>query len=383
VIFISHSHSDRHAATDLQKTIEAHGAKTYFDQDRIGPGDHLPEKIRDLIDSCDTFFLIWSAEAASSAWVKHEWNMAYDLRKKIIPYCLDSTPLPPSLENLVYIDSKDRDLGDAQLLTTIFGEGFAPDTYTLFPGHWQASANVSGIMEVTFDIELRKNGQVEGSGGLGQGGVMATELATELESVGLRNMRIPFHGNWSYDKGTEMLTINSVVTVMGREDRETIRIRTTGREKGSISGQDLGGRTWTLRRQTELHPESISVQQSVNEAEKLKADDLYKKGIALWNGTGYSDPRLAIDYFTQAAHLLPQVANIYHSRGIAQLQLGLYKEALADFNRSISLGSDDAECYNWRGNTYYMLKDMSNARKDWEKACEMGSMIACQNLKNY
>jgi hypothetical protein len=35
---------------------------------------------------------------------------------------------------------------------------------------------------------------------------------------------------------------------MGQQQNDTIRIHATGEEKGAITGQDLGGRTWTLRR---------------------------------------------------------------------------------------------------------------------------------------
>ena len=232
-------------------------------------------------------------------------------------------------------------------------------------------------MEASYDIELRENGQVEGAGGLSQSAVMAPGAEDIMK------MRIPFHGSWSYDPGAKILTIESTVSLMGRQDHETIRVHTTGHEKGAITGQGLGGRTWALHRVTELCPESVAQQKSVTRAEKNQVEDLYKKGAALWSGTGYSDPRLAIDYFTQAAHLDPRAANIYHARGIAHCQLGLHREALADFNRSIFLNSNDPECFNWRGNTYYALNDRANARKDWEKACEMGSAIACQNLRKY
>ena len=246
IVFISHSHKDRHAATDLQTTMAKQGAETYLDQERISPGDHLPERIRDLITSCDTFLLIWSVSAASSTWVRREWNMAYELRKKIVPYCLDRTPLPPSLENLVYIDSKDRQLGDAQLLTAILPD-FAPDPNTLFPGHWRASVNVFGMVQATYDLELRANGQVEGEGGVSQSGV-AGPLADQMGMGGLLTMCVPFHGSWSYDQGTQVLTLETSVSAFGPQQRETIKIRTTGREEGAISGQDIAGRTWTLWR---------------------------------------------------------------------------------------------------------------------------------------
>jgi hypothetical protein len=69
---------------------------------------------------------------------------------------------------------------------------------------------------------------------------------------GLLTMRIPFHGSWSYDRRTQILTIETTTAVtFGQQQDDTIRIRTTGREEGAISGQDLAGRKWTLWRVAE------------------------------------------------------------------------------------------------------------------------------------
>ena len=42
-----------------------------------------------------------------------------------------------------------------------------------------------------------------------------------------------------------------ILVVFGQQQNDTIRIRATGHEKGAITGQDLAGRTWTLRRMGE------------------------------------------------------------------------------------------------------------------------------------
>ncbi|MCK4782966.1 MAG: toll/interleukin-1 receptor domain-containing protein, partial [Desulfobacteraceae bacterium] len=247
-IFLSHSHRDRHSATELQAVLETHGAETYLDQDQIQAGDILPERIREGISWCDIFLLIWSSSAAASGWVEKEWDTAYDLRKKIIPYSLDSAPLPAALQNLVRVEADDRERGDAKLLMAVFGRDFTPDPTTLFPGNWRASMDASGMVQATYDLELRTNGQVEGKGGISNSGV-AGQIAGQMGMSGLLSMRIPFHGSWSYDRGSKTLTIEtSTGVVFGQQQNDTIRIRATGHEKGAITGQDLAGRTWTLRR---------------------------------------------------------------------------------------------------------------------------------------
>jgi hypothetical protein len=247
-VFISHSHQDRHSAVDLQTVLEEHGAETFLDQDRIDAVDNLPARVREGVSWCDSLLLLWSASAASSSWVRREWDMAYDLRRKIIPYVLDRTPLPSALENLVYIGASDQQHGNAQLLKAVFGRDFRPDPSTLFPGLWQASVDAFGMIQATYDLDLRENGQVEGEGGASDTG-LAGQIAGQMGMSGLLTMRIPIHGAWSYDRGTQILTIEtSTGVVFGQQQNDTIRIRTTGREEEAIGGQDLAGRKWTLRR---------------------------------------------------------------------------------------------------------------------------------------
>lgn len=247
-IFISHSHRDRHTATKIKILLESYEAETYFDQEQIRPGDRLPERIKEGIRWCNTFLLIWSSRAVASTWVEKEWNTAYDSRKKIIPYSLDNSPLPDVLENLVRVDINDQERGDANLLKAVFGRDFTPDPTTLFPGKWHASVDAFGTGQGTYDLELRENGQVEGMGGISNSGLVG-QIAGQMGMSDMLNMRIPFHGSWSYNRGSKTLTINtSTDVVFGQQQNDTIRIRATGQEEGAITGQDLAGRTWTLRR---------------------------------------------------------------------------------------------------------------------------------------
>ncbi len=249
-IFLSHSHLDRHEATKLQAVLEANGAETYLDQDKIQAGDILPKRIHEGISWCEIFLLIWSSKAASSSWVDREWDMAYESRKKIVPYLLDSTSLPSALENLVYVEIHDQELGNARLLRAVFGKDFRPpDPTRLFPGPWRATMDAFGMVQSTYDLELRENGQVEGEGGASQSGT-AGELARQLGMEHILTMRVRVHGNWSYDQNTQTLTLVISASGFGQQTTDTVRIQTTGREKGTIQGQDLAGRMWSLRRTT-------------------------------------------------------------------------------------------------------------------------------------
>ena len=244
-VFICHSHRDRHTAVELQKVLEEWHAQTFLDQDRIDVVDNLPARVQEGVSWCDSLLLLWSASAASSPWVQLEWDMAYDQRKKIIPYVLDGTPLPAALENLVYVAADDQEHGNALLREAVFGRNFPPPPpLDPFPGLWRATVDVSGMVQASYNVEFRANGQVEG-----EGGITNMAIASPEELSGIMSMRVPFHGAWSYNKGAQLLTIEySSAAIAGHQQNETIRIHTTGREEGTITGRDLGGRQWKLWR---------------------------------------------------------------------------------------------------------------------------------------
>ena len=245
-VFISHAHNDRQTATELQAILHSFGAETFLDQDYIQAGDHLDVKLEEGIFQCTVFLLLWSWSASSSKYVAKEWNKALDIRKKIVPYSLDNTPLPAVLDNLVRIDPSDRQLANAGLLKAIFGGGFAPDPTTLFPGNWQATVNTFGIGQGTYQLALRANGQVDGYGAMEQSGV-AGGLAQSL-GLDLSSFQIPVSGTWSYNHGTQTLTLTMAASGQGQVNSEIVNIKTTGKERGAIQGQDYGGRTWILQR---------------------------------------------------------------------------------------------------------------------------------------
>jgi hypothetical protein len=248
-VFISHSHVDRAEATNLHRVLEKYQAVTYVDQDRIQAADILPERIRYGIEWCNAFLLLWSVNAARSDWVNREWNMAHGLRKKIIPYCLDSTALPPLLEDLVYLDRRDQQVSHAGLLRAVLGRSFAPSSTELFPGTWRVTLSAFGLGTATYELELRANGQITGTGKIDPGGMFGGMVAAE-GMAGFLNMKLRVTGSWEYEEHAEILTLNLSVDGLGRRSEETIQIQTTGRERGEISGQDFAGRDFVIKRVT-------------------------------------------------------------------------------------------------------------------------------------
>ena len=246
-VFLSHSHRNREFATELQALLQHYGAQVFLDQDEIQVGDDLPQRIRAGVTRCDIFLLIWSAASASSIWVGREWDLAYRLRRRLIPYLIDRTPLPPGLDNLVFMDVSDRTLGDAKLLTSVFGSTFQPDLTTIFPGRWRLTIEAYGTVGGIYDINLRLNGQIEGEGGVNQDS-QVFQMMRQLGLASMATMRILVAGSWSYDRNTQMLTLMINASGWGQQHSSTVKILVEGTDHDTLTGQDLELHTWTLRR---------------------------------------------------------------------------------------------------------------------------------------
>ena len=87
----------------------------------------------------------------------------------------------------------------------------------------------------------------------------------------------------------------------------------------------------------------------------------------------------AIDDFTSAIKINPELALAYNNRGIAYGNLGKVQEAIDDFNIAVKMNPDDANAYYYRGisKAYLSIEYCS----DFKKACELGNESGCQNFK--
>lgn len=72
--------------------------------------------------------------------------------------------------------------------------------------------------------------------------------------------------------------------------------------------------------------------------------------------------------WTDALKYAPQSGFCYFERGLANLELGYLKSALADFNRVISLLPDSSVAYVQRSEVFRRLKNYPEALKDCEKS---------------
>jgi hypothetical protein len=247
-VFISHSHKDRKTASYIQKILQKNDVPSFLDQHQIVAGQDLKDRLLNGIIWCEKLLLFWSRHAKESEYVQWEWQHARLLMKEIVPYKLDQTQLPPELHGQVFVSIADQKHGHAELFRSILGRGWKPDETTPFPGYWHAELSLAGFGQAEYELELRANGQIIGTGRIKEVG-FAGRLAHTLGVSQILSMKIPITGTWSYKDRENILEFNITATFMNQISNEVVNIYTSGKERGWLQGQTLGGLPWRLRRE--------------------------------------------------------------------------------------------------------------------------------------
>jgi tetratricopeptide (TPR) repeat protein len=63
--------------------------------------------------------------------------------------------------------------------------------------------------------------------------------------------------------------------------------------------------------------------------------------------------------------------DLYFVRGMARSKIGLYIEAIQDFNEAVNLNPNNADIYDNRGYVKYATQDYAGAIKDYGTAIEL------------
>lgn len=115
-IFISHALENNEISRKLATHLRHDGAETWLYYAQIEVGDRLPYFLKEAIEWCDTFLLIWSKESANVYNVKLECRRALVLKKKIILCLLDNSEQTIGLRRSLYIDFKNFEKGYNSLI---------------------------------------------------------------------------------------------------------------------------------------------------------------------------------------------------------------------------------------------------------------------------
>lgn len=111
--FVSHNHKDKPAVRSFATKLRLGGMDIWLDEWELSPGDSIPGKVGVALDTVDTVLVCWSEHASTSEWVKSELETAIIRRLedglRIIPVCLDDTPLPALLRPLYWVSVTEDD----------------------------------------------------------------------------------------------------------------------------------------------------------------------------------------------------------------------------------------------------------------------------------
>jgi len=130
-----------------------------------------------------------------------------------------------------------------------------------------------------------------------------------------------------------------------------------------------GGQPFSLKqiRQRSTHKGTIPAA-----AEAATSDsNLDQRALALWQGERYSDPDLAVEYWTGVISSHPEMAEAFNNRGLAFYDLRRYRQAVQDYTRAIELNAGHEKAYNNRGNAYYEIAEYQLALSDLNRSLQL------------
>ncbi|RJQ23981.1 TIR domain-containing protein [Candidatus Parcubacteria bacterium] len=108
-VFLSHSSKDKTIARRLAERLQNDGAKVWFDEWKIRPGDSIPVKIEEGLENSRVLVLCMSANAFGSDWAQLEdgtfrFRDPLNKERRFIPLRLDKVPIKGTLAQFLYID---------------------------------------------------------------------------------------------------------------------------------------------------------------------------------------------------------------------------------------------------------------------------------------
>jgi TIR domain-containing protein len=97
-VFLSYSHKDSAKVNAFASALRARGYRIFCDTESLVIGERWKERLSGAIRRSRVCILCWSESSKSSEVVTYEYSRAEGLRKPLLPWLLDSTPLPQMIE---------------------------------------------------------------------------------------------------------------------------------------------------------------------------------------------------------------------------------------------------------------------------------------------
>ncbi len=106
-IFVSHSSKDNdfgvQLVEDLRRILGDESAVWYDAKRGLNPGDQWFQKIENEVIARDIFLIVLSPDAMNSAWVRREFDIALNEKKRIIPVLYRSYQVWPYLRTVHHV----------------------------------------------------------------------------------------------------------------------------------------------------------------------------------------------------------------------------------------------------------------------------------------
>jgi hypothetical protein len=108
-VFLSHSAKDKAVVRELAERLRKDGITVWYDEWALKPGDNIPAKIEEGLESSRVLMLCMSANAFGSDWSQLEaatfrFRDPLNKQRRFLPVRLDDAPIKGSLAQFLYIN---------------------------------------------------------------------------------------------------------------------------------------------------------------------------------------------------------------------------------------------------------------------------------------
>jgi len=175
---------------------------------------------------------------------------------------------------------------------------------------------------------------------------------------------------------------NNIITKMKLINIQTSEIEYSTRLSGDTTVPPLDNRSplmeYTkffkmLDRHAAPETKTEAAQTYNRNIDKVSATEWLERGYEFANSDNFAD---AVNAFSKAIELSPQLTNAYYNRGRVYDGLGNYQQAIKDFNKVIELSPQFADAYNYRGIVYFRLGNNQKGFDDVKIAARLGLKMA-------
>src|SRR5215212_2446211 len=108
-VFLSHSSHDNAVVRAVAERLRSDGLRVWLDDWELKPGDSIPSKINEGLESSRVLVFFMSANALGSEWARLEsytylFNDPLNKERRLIPLRLDETEPKGTLKQFLHID---------------------------------------------------------------------------------------------------------------------------------------------------------------------------------------------------------------------------------------------------------------------------------------